>query len=149
MAKFICFSMNASNYGACITTPCAQIFSDVPSSNVFCSSIEALYNLGVVSGCQTDPLMYCPALNTDRQAMAKFICHGMESANPGSCPTASCASIFTDVGAGNPFCPFIEAVYNAGVVNGCSTSPLMYCPSNLVTRGQMAKFLVNGFGFML
>ncbi|OGF63435.1 MAG: hypothetical protein A2Y62_07305 [Candidatus Fischerbacteria bacterium RBG_13_37_8] len=149
MAKFICFAMNSSNYGACITTSCGQLFGDVPNTNPFCSSIEALYKLGIVSGCQASPLLYCPAINTDRQAMAKFICLGLESANPGSCTTASCTNIFTDVTSGNPFCPFIEALYNAGVVNGCSTSPLMYCPNNLVTREQMAKFLVNGFGFTL
>ncbi|OGF68076.1 MAG: hypothetical protein A2Y62_19670 [Candidatus Fischerbacteria bacterium RBG_13_37_8] len=149
MAKFICFAMNSSNYGACLTTSCGQLFGDVPSSNPFCSSIEALYNLGIVSGCQASPLLYCPAINTDRQAMAKFICLGLESANPGSCTTTSCTDIFTDVTSGNPFCPFIEALYYAGVVNGCSASPLMYCPNTMVTREQMAKFLVNGFGFML
>ncbi len=39
---------------------------------------------------------------------------------------------------------FIERLYNAGVTGGCSTSPMMYCPANTVTRDQMAVFLLRG-----
>lgn len=35
----------------------------------------------------------------------------------------------------------IEQLYAAEVTGGCSTSPLLYCPEQTVTRGQMAIFL--------
>ena len=149
MAKFICSSMEKANSNSCSIGTCNQIFADVPSSNPFCSYIEALYNAGVVSGCQSSPLEYCPTNATNRQAMAKFICLGMEQAIPGSCAASICGGIFADVPSSNPFCQYIEALYNAGVVNGCNTSPLMYCPTNNVTRGQMSKFIINAFDFML
>ncbi len=149
MAKFICASMEKANSGSCTTGTCNQIFTDVPSSNPFCPYIEALYDAGVVSGCQTSPLKYCPSDVTNRQAMAKFICLGMNEANPGSCATSGCTGVFADVNSSNPFCTYIEALYNAGVVSGCQTSPLKYCPTNKVTRGQMSKFLTNAFNFML
>jgi len=149
MAKFICAAMSAKTPGSCTTAACAQLFSDVPASNVFCTYIEALYNAGIVSGCQASPLLYCPSGLTKREAMAKFICLAMEHATSGSCPTTACAGTFGDVPASNPFCTYIEAVYNAGVVSGCQASPLLYCPSNTVTRAQMAKFIVNAFDFSL
>ncbi|WP_345323195.1 S-layer homology domain-containing protein [Candidatus Villigracilis proximus] len=39
---------------------------------------------------------------------------------------------------------YVERLYNAGVTGGCSTSPLNYCPENIVTRDQMAVFLLKG-----
>ncbi len=39
---------------------------------------------------------------------------------------------------------YIEAIYNAGITGGCSTSPMEYCPTDTVTRAQMAVFLLRG-----
>ena len=33
---------------------------------------------------------------------------------------------------------WIEALYEVGGTGGCGVAPLRYCPSALVTRGQMA-----------
>ncbi|MBI5962993.1 MAG: M4 family metallopeptidase, partial [Chloroflexi bacterium] len=38
---------------------------------------------------------------------------------------------------------FIERLYNAGITGGCTAVPLNYCPTNSVTRAQMAVFLVR------
>ena len=148
MAKFICASMEAVASGSCTVSSCVNIFADVSSSNPFCPYIEALYNAGMVSGCQSTPqVLYCPGSNTQRQAMAKFICNAMQVTVPGSCVTTACTGIFSDVTAANPFCGYIEALYNAGVISGCSTG--IYCPYGYVSRDQMAKFLANAFGFTL
>ncbi len=150
MAKFICNSMEINSPGSCITSNCNEIFNDVPSTNIFCPHIEALYSIGVITGCQTSPLMYCPSNITKRQAMAKFICLGMQISNPGSCIISNCTGLFDDVQSNNPFCPYIEALYNANIVSGCQSFPnLLYCPNNNVTREQMAKYLVNAFNFSL
>jgi hypothetical protein len=52
-------------------------------------------------------------------------------------------TIFADVPQGHPARAQIEAVYNAGITSGCSTSPPLYCPDSSVTRGQMAVFLLR------
>lgn len=39
---------------------------------------------------------------------------------------------------------FIERLYAAGITGGCSASPLNYCPEGVVTRAQMAVFLLRG-----
>lgn len=148
MAKFICNSMEATSAGSCtLSGNCQEIFADVPPTNPFCQHIEALAAAGVVSGCGSGN--YCPSINTLRDQMAKFICSGMETANPGSCVTATCTGIFGDVSSSNTFCPYIEQLYLLNVISGCQTTPLLYCPSNTVSRDQMAKFIVNGFGFTL
>lgn len=38
----------------------------------------------------------------------------------------------------------IESIYEAGITGGCTVTPLNYCPSNNVTRAQMAVFLLRG-----
>lgn len=148
MAKFICNSMEAKSTGSCtLSGICQGIFADVPPTNPFCQHIEALYAAGVVGGCGGGN--YCPSINTVRDQMAKFVFAAMEASNPGSCTVGACTGIFGDVPSSNIFCPYIEQLYLLNVVSGCQTIPLLYCPSNTVPREQMAKFIVNGFGFTL
>ncbi|MBL8061663.1 MAG: S-layer homology domain-containing protein [Anaerolineales bacterium] len=54
------------------------------------------------------------------------------------------SAIFADVPSGYWAESFIERLYNAGITGGCSTNPLNYCPTNPVTRAQMAIFLEKG-----
>jgi hypothetical protein len=49
---------------------------------------------------------------------------------------------FTDVSTAGIFYPFIETVLHNGVTGGCGATS--YCPSNPVTRAQMAVFLLKG-----
>jgi hypothetical protein len=52
---------------------------------------------------------------------------------------------FTDVAPSNPFYNFIDRLAVLGITQGCSASPPLYCPSQVVTREQMAAFLVQAF----
>src|SRR5208283_3697831 len=42
-----------------------------------------------------------------------------------------------------PF-PFIQRSYEEHTTNGCGTGPLIYCSDDLVTRGEMASFIMRG-----
>ena len=53
-------------------------------------------------------------------------------------------STFTDVPPNHVFFGFVEALAEAGITGGCSTTPPQYCPDAGVTRGQMAVFLLRG-----
>lgn len=53
-------------------------------------------------------------------------------------------TVFSDVGKTHWAKSWIEAVYRAGITSGCATNPRRYCPGNLVTRDQMAVFLLRG-----
>ncbi|MBK8821789.1 MAG: SBBP repeat-containing protein [Anaerolineales bacterium] len=54
------------------------------------------------------------------------------------------ASAFADVPESYWANSYIERLYNASVTGGCSTVPLNYCPDSVVTRAQMAVFLLKG-----
>lgn len=57
---------------------------------------------------------------------------------------ALAADLFTDVSAGNSFKLNIENLAKSGVTAGCTATT--YCPSQAVTREQMAAFLNRGLG---
>jgi hypothetical protein len=116
------------------------IFADVYADDWAAPSILAVYNAGITGGCKTDPLSYCPNGLVTRGDMAVFLGRGMRGA--GYTPPAA-KGIFADVTLSTYFAPWVEQAYLDGVTSGCSTSPLKYCPSALVTRGQMAVFLLK------
>ena len=53
---------------------------------------------------------------------------------------------FNDVPTTHPFFQYIEALKNSGITGGCQASPPLFCPSEPVTRGQMAVFLAKALG---
>jgi streptogramin lyase len=53
------------------------------------------------------------------------------------------STTFADVPATHPYLTWIEALVAAGITGGCSTSPPQFCPDALVTRAQMAVFLLR------
>jgi hypothetical protein len=53
-----------------------------------------------------------------------------------------CATVFADVPPKYWARKFIEAIYRAGVTNGCAQNPLSYCPEVVITRGSMAQMLI-------
>jgi len=58
---------------------------------------------------------------------------------------APSAQRFNDVPPSNLFYREIDRMAVTQVTLGCSSSPPLYCPSDFVTRRQMAAFLVRAF----
>jgi hypothetical protein len=142
MAVFVLRAFEGPAYAPPAAT---GIFTDVPVDNPFAPWIEELYNRGVVTGCGAGPA-YCPDDPVLRQQMAVFLLRTLEGS--GYTPPA-CAGVFEDVACPSLFADWIEELYHRGVTGGCSASPLLYCPTNPVTRGQMAPFLVKTFSLLL
>jgi hypothetical protein len=57
--------------------------------------------------------------------------------------TVTATARFQDVAPGSNHENSIYAIYNAGITQGCSQNPLMYCPEDPVTRAQMAAFIIR------
>ena len=51
------------------------------------------------------------------------------------------AQRFTDVSPGEPNFDYISLLYSMGIDAGCEMSPLRYCPSAPLTRGQLARWI--------
>jgi purple acid phosphatase-like protein len=116
------------------------VFVDIPSGYWAESAIYKIYDAGITTGCSQNPLKYCPENTVTRTQMAVFLgraIHG-SSFTP---PTAT--GIFSDVPVSYWAADWIEQFYNDGITNGCSTNPPQYCPTNPVTRAQMAIFLLR------
>lgn len=126
----------------------ATTFFDVPATHLASVQIEATAAAGITGGCLANPLpFFCPDNSITRGQMAVFI----ETSLQNNAPPACSGVMFNDVtvaSVGQGFCNFIEAFANRGITGGCvADNPLtpaneaMYCPSNPVTRAQMAVFI--------
>ena len=112
-------------------------FADLDSGGVHAAGIEALLAAGVTSGCSTSPPRFCPNGAVTRAQMATFLARALRLEAP------SQRAGFADLDADGVHAAGIEALLEAGVTAGCSTSPLRFCPDGLVTRAQMATFLTR------
>ena len=53
------------------------------------------------------------------------------------------AQPFNDVPTFHPYVLYVDQIQRAGLTNGCSLFPPLFCPDQTVTRGQMAVFVVR------
>jgi hypothetical protein len=135
MAAFIIRSLGDFNP----PPPASQRFGDVPSSNPFYAFIDEMAVRQITLGCGGGN--YCPASPVLRQEMAAFVIRALGNFNP---PDPA-SQRFQDVPPSNPFYKFIDQMAVLGITLGCSASPPLYCPTDTVTRAQMAAFLVRAF----
>jgi hypothetical protein len=113
-------------------------FEDVPRGGAFYRFVEVLLHLEVTVGCGSG--RFCPAAPVSREQMAVVLLSGREG--PGYMP-AACRppNVFSDVLETSPFCRWIEDLAARGVAAGCGGGN--YCPSQAVTREQMAVFALR------
>jgi hypothetical protein len=122
-------------------TPPTQRFNDVPPANVFYKFIDRLAELQITLGCTPDHTLYCPHDPVLREQMSAFILRGLGEFNP---PTPM-SQRFTDVPPANVFYNFIDRLAVLQITLGCTPDHTLYCPTDPVTRAQMAAFLVRAF----
>ena len=108
----------------------SDIFHDDDNS-VFEVQIETIHSHGITLGCAAE--MFCPDQFVSRGEMAAFLSRAF------SLDRVLGDSYEDD--DGSIFEPDIEAIRFAGITTGCAES--RYCPTGLVTRAQMAAFLIR------
>jgi hypothetical protein len=123
----------------CTTAP----FPDVPCASSFAAWVQELVARGITAGCGGG--LYCPTSPVTREQMAVFLLKTREGAGftPPPCTTAS----FTDVPCASPFAPWVQELVARAITAGCGGG--LYCPTDPVTRGQMAVFLTKTFALTL
>jgi hypothetical protein len=128
-------------------------FVDVAPTSRYYTAIETLLHHGITGGCANPTGGFCPDGTMSRATSAVFIANAM--VGPGNAvPTAGnvpgvgsydCSgggsSLFSDVAPTSLFCAHIHYLLASGVSAGCAENPLAYCPSNDVTRAQLAIFV--------
>ena len=113
-----------------LTETSSLTFSDVPSTSPFAQDINRLATAGVTLGCDRD--RFCPTQTVTRQQMAAFIVRALDL-------TETSGLRFDDVPAGSTFEDHIDRLATAEVTLGCGGND--FCPTQTVTRQQMAAFL--------
>ena len=119
----------------------SEIFTDVPVDHWAHDYIEALYQAGYVSGCSTNPLMYCPEAAMTRAESAVFVERGVHGA--GYLPPSLTETVFADVPVSEWFSKWATGLWNDGYTAGCGTDPLIYCPLQEHTRTEGTVFFLR------
>ncbi len=136
MAVFLERGIRGSNF---VPPPATGTrFADVAAGDFAAAFIEQLAADGITGGCGGGN--YCPAANVTRAQMAVFLLRARYGANYRPPPVTG---IFNDVGAGYWAAAWIEQLSREGITSGCGGGN--FCPNRVVTRAQMAVFLVRTF----
>ena len=125
MAAFLVRALDYTDDGG------GDLFTDDDTST-FESDIDKLGTAGVTRGCNPTGTEFCPADPVTRGQMAAFLVRALDYTDDGG------GDLFTDDDT-STFESDIDKLATAGVTLGCN--PGLFCPDDLVTRGQMAAFL--------
>ena len=129
------------------------VFSDVTTGTYLAKWIEQFGNEGISTGCGAGtPPPYCPTDSVTRDGMAVFL----ERGKNGSAfqPPAASGTVFCDVLSTTFLARWMEQLKTDNITQGCGSGPCprlggtqpTYCPIGIVTRGEMAPFIVRTFG---
>ncbi len=143
MAVFLLRAIHGPSY----TPPnVTGIFADMPVTGKEWMEpwVDEFYNEGLTTGCATSPLRFCPEDSVTRQVMAVFI---LRAIHGGAYSPPLTSGIFADMPVtGLEWMEsWVDEFYNEGITTGCGVSPLIYCPTNDVTRAEMAVFIDRAF----
>ncbi len=128
--------IGADEYGSTDDLP-ASGFRDVPPGYLFENDISWLADQGITKGCNP-PIndLYCPDDVVTREQMATFLVRALDLPAVTSNP-------FTDTGSSVHFAN-INTLAADGITKGCNPPANdHFCPTDPVTRAQMAAFLVR------
>ncbi len=117
-----------------------SIFSDVKADTYLAKWIEALAKEKITTGC--GGRYYCPSEAVTRASMAVFLLRARHGA--AYRPPHARGDVFRDVPLGTFLIDWIEQLAAEGITSGCGAG--IFCPNQIVTRGEMAVFLARAFG---
>lgn len=125
-----------------LTAPFENGAFDDDDGSIFEGDINWLAAEGITKGCNPpDNNFFCPNDPVTRGQMAAFLVRAL------SLTDGAGSNVFVDDN-NSVFEADIEKLEAAGITKGCNP-PVnnQYCPSDVVTRGQMAAFMVRAFGY--
>ena len=110
-------------------------FSDVDPDQWWAAHVERLADLGITAGCGREPARFCPDAPMSRAQMARFLRRAFNAASavPAGFVDISDRSAAADV----------SALFAAGIVSGCSTDPMRFCPEMPASRADTAVALAR------
>lgn len=114
-------------------------YRDVTGAHL--AGVEFLSTEGILEGTDCGPWLFCPNAHLRRWELAVWLVRILQDAEPD--PAGS--SRFTDLDADQWWIPHVERLSVMGITRGCASEPARFCPHQIVTRGQLASFVVRAF----
>ena len=146
-AKMAIFIVRAALGGDTFSYSTTPYFNDVQASAFGFAWIQKMFELGITAGCGGGN--YCPNDAVTRGQVAIFVTRMRLGSAADSTFTYPPAPFFADVPSTYPFFRWIQRMKVDSITAGCGNGTT-YCPDELVTRGQMAIFLMRGaFNYLL
>ncbi len=113
-------------------------FADVPAGSFGFQWIQKMFELGITGGCTATD--FCPNESLTRAQMAIFIVRARYGTTTAFDIPAT--PYFSDVSPSTFGYTWIQRMRFDNITTGCGIG--LFCPTNPVTRGQMAVFLMRG-----
>ena len=119
----------------------APTFADVPLDHWAYDYIEILYDQGYISGCSSQPLLYCPEEPMTRGESAVFIERGVHGAD--YLPPAPNDQVFSDTPLLEWYTKWAVGLWQDGYTAGCAADPPLYCPLSEHTIAEGTVFYLR------
>ena len=119
--------------------PYQGYFSDVAEGEWYAPYVERLFELGITNG--NGDGTYGPDGIVSRSEMAAFLVRAFDQA-----PLGTAQGLFEDIPIDAWYIEEAERLLALEITKGCSSIPLLYCPTAPVRRDQMASFLARALG---
>jgi hypothetical protein len=127
--------------GGTFTYSPTPYFNDAPATAFGFPWIQKMFELGITAGCGGGN--YCPNDTVTRGQMAILVIRARLGAAADATFSYPGTPSFLDAAANHPYFKWIQRMKLDQITAGCGNGTT-YCPDDLVTRGQMAIFLMRG-----
>ena len=129
-------------------TPASQAFADLPLDSWAANWVYGLWDDHYTAGCGTNPLVYCPWQGHTRAEGCVFYLRMLHGAD--YLPPQPSQQVFADVPLDAWYAGWVQAAYDAGLLEPCQTAPgLLFCPNDPLTRALAAHMMVRAKGIPL
>lgn len=102
------------------------------------AAIEAIHSAAITTGCDLVGDRFCPTKPVTRAEMAVFMVRSLGET------TGAYQGLFSDVPSGTFYSASVERIAQLGITAGVGDG--RYNPAGLVTRAEMAAFLIRALG---
>jgi hypothetical protein len=113
-------------------------FEDVPRTSTFWKSVQLANTHGILNGYSTSRFGFADPFTRAQAAVVVARLLDLDISSPPESPT------FSDVSTNHWAFAHIEAIRDAGITHGCSSSA--FCPEQQVTRAHLAAFVARALG---
>ncbi len=118
--------------------PGCGTFADVPADHPAWREIEAAHTAGFFDGCTTSPARFCPDDPMSRGQIAVVLAQAM------GLTFKPVRGVFADLAPGHWAAEAAEALYDAGITQGCGGG--RFCPEDSVSRAEVAVLVARALG---